>query len=113
MSEVETWANFRHNSLYNRNLPAASLLPRRSAAATPSGPPGKGSTPVVKTASSERSASPKLAARNGAAAPPRIGRLDGTGPMWQQIRRVLAQPILRGDWPPGTRMPAEHELTER
>jgi GntR family histidine utilization transcriptional repressor len=33
--------------------------------------------------------------------------------MWRQIRRVLAQPILRGDWPPGTRMPAELELTER
>jgi GntR family histidine utilization transcriptional repressor len=33
--------------------------------------------------------------------------------MWQQIRRALAQPILRGEWPPGTRMPAELELTER
>lgn len=68
---------------------------------------------MAKTASSERSAPPKVAARNGAAALPRIGRLDGTGPMWRQIRRVLAQPILRGDWPPGTRMPAELELTER
>jgi GntR family histidine utilization transcriptional repressor len=33
--------------------------------------------------------------------------------MWQQIRRALAQPILRGEWPPGTRMPAEIALTER
>ena len=49
----------------------------------------------------------------GAGLNPRIGKLDGAGPIWQQIRRVLAQPILRGDWPPGTRMPAELELTER
>lgn len=41
-----------------------------------------------------------------------IGKLDGDGPIWQQIRRVLAQPILRGDWPAGTRLPAELRLTE-
>ncbi len=27
-------------------------------------------------------------------------RLDGQGPMWLQIRRTLAQPILKGDWRP-------------
>jgi len=39
-------------------------------------------------------------------------RLDGQGPMWLQIRRTLAQPILKGDWRPGTRIPAELDLTE-
>jgi GntR family histidine utilization transcriptional repressor len=38
-------------------------------------------------------------------------RLDGDGPVWLQIRRALAQPILNGAWPPGTRVPAELELT--
>jgi GntR family histidine utilization transcriptional repressor len=33
--------------------------------------------------------------------------------MWQQIRRVLAKPILSGEWPPGTRIPAEESLTKR
>lgn len=32
--------------------------------------------------------------------------------MWQQIRRVLAAPILRGEWPAGTRLPAELSLKE-
>jgi GntR family histidine utilization transcriptional repressor len=40
-------------------------------------------------------------------------RLDGQGPVWLQIRRALAQPILSGDWGPGTRIPAELDLTER
>ena len=39
--------------------------------------------------------------------------LDGDGPLWLQIRRALAQPILDGSWPPGTRIAAETELTER
>ncbi|MDB6013461.1 MAG: hypothetical protein JWL65_5711, partial [Gammaproteobacteria bacterium] len=34
---------------------------------------------------------------------PSIAALDGNGPIWQQIRRVLARPILSGEWPPGTR----------
>jgi len=48
-----------------------------------------------------------------AATPVSIGKLDGRGPVWQQIRRVLGQPILSGDWPPGTRIPSEAMLTER
>jgi GntR family histidine utilization transcriptional repressor len=47
----------------------------------------------------------------GAAAP--MPPLDGAGPLWLQIRRALAQPILDGRWPPGARIPAETELTER
>ena len=38
--------------------------------------------------------------------------LDGTGAIYQQIRRAVARPILRGDWAPGARIPSEHELTE-
>lgn len=50
--------------------------------------------------------------------PPRDGvsleplRLDGSGPIWLQIRRALSQPILNGDWPPGTRIPAELDLRD-
>lgn len=52
--------------------------------------------------------------RRARKAPPfaAIGALDGTGPVWQQIRRVLARPILSGEWPAGTRLPAELSLTE-
>ncbi|WP_299008489.1 UTRA domain-containing protein [uncultured Caulobacter sp.] len=39
--------------------------------------------------------------------------LDGQGPMWLQIRRALAQPILRGDWGPGSRIPPELELAQQ
>jgi GntR family histidine utilization transcriptional repressor len=39
-------------------------------------------------------------------------KLDGNGPVWLQIRRALIAPILTGSWPPGTRIPAELELTE-
>ncbi len=42
-----------------------------------------------------------------------VGALDGEGPIWQQIRRVLARPILSGEWPPGTRIPPEVTLTKR
>lgn len=42
-----------------------------------------------------------------------IGKLDGNGPIWLQIRRAIALPILSGKWPPGTRLPSEIELTER
>ena len=38
--------------------------------------------------------------------------LDGQGPIWQQIRRALADPIVSGQWPPGTRIPTETVLTE-
>lgn len=37
--------------------------------------------------------------------------LDGKGPLWLQIRRSLAASILNGDWPVGTRVPAEMLLT--
>jgi GntR family histidine utilization transcriptional repressor len=37
-------------------------------------------------------------------------QLDGDGPVWLQIRRALAQPILNGEWRPGTRIPAELAL---
>ncbi len=39
-------------------------------------------------------------------------RLDGEGPVWLQIRRALAQRIIVGDWRPGTRIPAELDLSE-
>jgi len=38
-------------------------------------------------------------------------RLDGQGPVWLQIRRALAQRITDGAWGPGTRIPAELDLT--
>ena len=38
--------------------------------------------------------------------------LDGAGAVYQQIRRALARPILRGEWAPGARIPSEQELTE-
>jgi GntR family transcriptional regulator, histidine utilization repressor len=42
-----------------------------------------------------------------------VPALDGNGPIWQQIRRALADPILSGRWPPGTRIPNETALTKR
>jgi GntR family histidine utilization transcriptional repressor len=42
-----------------------------------------------------------------------VHALDGKGPIWQQIRRALADPILSGQWPPGTRIPNETALTKR
>jgi GntR family histidine utilization transcriptional repressor len=44
---------------------------------------------------------------------PVLASLDGEGPVWQQIRRALAKPIVTGEWPPGTRIPAELDLTKR
>lgn len=38
--------------------------------------------------------------------------LDGEGPIWLQIRRSMAQAILAGKWPAGTRLPSELLLTE-
>lgn len=37
--------------------------------------------------------------------------LDGAGPVWLQIRRSLAQRIFANDWPAGTRIPPELELS--
>jgi GntR family transcriptional regulator, histidine utilization repressor len=42
---------------------------------------------------------------------PVMPKLDGDGPIWQQIRRALADPILNGKWPPGTPIPTENLLT--
>ncbi len=39
--------------------------------------------------------------------------LDGEGPLWQQIRRAIARPILSGAWAPGQRIPSEHDLMAR
>ena len=41
-----------------------------------------------------------------------VPALDGEGPLWLQIRRSLATAILNGDWPAGTRIPAEMLLTK-
>jgi GntR family histidine utilization transcriptional repressor len=38
-------------------------------------------------------------------------KLDGQGPLYEQIRRALARPILDGRWTPGVKLPSEHELT--
>jgi GntR family transcriptional regulator, histidine utilization repressor len=37
--------------------------------------------------------------------------LDGEGALYEQIRRAIAGPILKGDWAPGDKLPSEHELT--
>jgi GntR family transcriptional regulator, histidine utilization repressor len=39
--------------------------------------------------------------------------LDGSGPIWLQIRRAIAGPIVEGRWRPGARLPSEMELTAR
>ena len=36
--------------------------------------------------------------------------LDGRGPLHDQIRRAVCKPIVSGAWPPGQRVPSEHEL---
>jgi GntR family histidine utilization transcriptional repressor len=38
---------------------------------------------------------------------------DGDGPVWLQIRRAIAQPIVEGRWPPGSRVPGEWAVAER
>lgn len=40
-------------------------------------------------------------------------RLDGQGTLNEQIRRAIAAPILSGAWPPGARIPSEHDLMRR
>lgn len=39
-------------------------------------------------------------------------RLDGAGPVYDQIRRAIRDLILDGTWPPGTSVPPEHALME-
>jgi GntR family histidine utilization transcriptional repressor len=36
--------------------------------------------------------------------------LDGTGPVYDQIKRAILSNIHSGDWPPGHRIPAEEDL---
>jgi GntR family histidine utilization transcriptional repressor len=40
-------------------------------------------------------------------------KLDGTGPIYDQIRRAIRDLVLNGTWPPGTPVPAEHALMEQ
>jgi len=40
-------------------------------------------------------------------------RLDGAGPVYDQIRRAIRDLILDGSWPPGTSVPPEHALMEQ
>jgi len=39
-------------------------------------------------------------------------RIDGDGPLYRQIRRSIADPIIAGHLVPGTRLPSEHEMME-
>ncbi|WP_168166158.1 histidine utilization repressor [Bosea sp. PAMC 26642] len=40
-------------------------------------------------------------------------RLDGAGPLYDQIRRAIRDLILGGAWTPGTAVPPEHALMEQ
>lgn len=40
-------------------------------------------------------------------------KLDGAGPVYDQIRRAIRDLVLNGTWPPGTSVPPEHALMER
>jgi GntR family histidine utilization transcriptional repressor len=40
-------------------------------------------------------------------------KLDGAGPVYDQIRRAIRDLILDGIWPPGTSVPPEHALMEQ
>lgn len=40
-------------------------------------------------------------------------KLDGTGPIYDQIRRAIRDLILNGIWQPGTSVPPEHALMEQ
>ncbi len=39
--------------------------------------------------------------------------LDGDGPLYRQIRRAIARPILLGRYGPGARLPSEHDFMAR
>ena len=41
-----------------------------------------------------------------------VYKLDGKGPLYQQINRAIAKPILNGENAPGTRLPSEHAFVE-
>jgi GntR family histidine utilization transcriptional repressor len=40
-------------------------------------------------------------------------KLDGAGPVYDQIRRAIRDLVLNGTWTPGTSVPPEHALMER
>lgn len=40
-------------------------------------------------------------------------KLDGTGPIYDQIRRAIRDLVVNGSWPPGTPVPPEHALMEQ
>jgi GntR family histidine utilization transcriptional repressor len=40
-------------------------------------------------------------------------KLDGSGPIYDQIRRAIRDLVLNGTWPPGTPVPPEHALMEQ
>lgn len=40
-------------------------------------------------------------------------KLDGAGPIYDQIRRAIRDLVLNGTWPPGTSVPPEHALMEQ
>jgi GntR family transcriptional regulator, histidine utilization repressor len=42
-----------------------------------------------------------------------VVKLDGAGPVYDQIRRAIRDLVLNGTWPPGTSVPPEHALMER
>ncbi|MCO5089408.1 UTRA domain-containing protein [Bosea sp. (in: a-proteobacteria)] len=39
-------------------------------------------------------------------------KLDGAGPVYDQIRRAIHDLVVSGEWPPGTNVPPEHALME-
>lgn len=40
-------------------------------------------------------------------------KLDGSGPVYDQIRRAIRDLVVSGEWPPGTGVPPEHALMEQ
>lgn len=40
-------------------------------------------------------------------------KLDGAGPVYDQIRRAIRDLVVGGAWPPGTSVPPEHALMEQ
>lgn len=40
-------------------------------------------------------------------------KLDGVGPVYDQIRRAIRDLVVGGEWPPGTSVPPEHALMEQ
>jgi GntR family histidine utilization transcriptional repressor len=72
---------------------------------------GAGPALPIKSVAKGAQTGPKPAVAGRTAHHAIAPKLDGDGPIWQQIRRALADPILNGQWPPGTRIPTETALT--